>query len=45
MDIYAASISSGSMILGTEALVQTAISGTNVVIASEEAFEGYIILI
>lgn len=29
----------------TEALVQTAISGTNVVITSEEAFEGYIILI
>ena len=45
MDIYTTSISSGSMILGTEARAQTAISGTNVVITSEEAFEGYIILI
>ena len=45
MGIYTTSISSSSMILSTEALVQTAISGTNVVITSEEAFEGYIILI
>ena len=45
MGIYTTSISSGSMMLGTETLVQTAISGTNVVITSEEAFEGYIILI
>nr|DAS45591.1 MAG TPA: Head fiber protein [Caudoviricetes sp.] len=29
----------------TEALVQTAVSGSNVVITSEEAFEGYVILI
>lgn len=45
MGIYTTSISSSSMILSTEALVHTAISGTNVVITSEEAFEGYIILI
>lgn len=29
----------------TEALVQTAVSGSNVVITSEEAFEGYVVLI
>lgn len=29
----------------TEALVQTAVSGTNIIITSEEAFEGYIIVI